>query len=700
MKIFHTKYHKTLPLVILTFFVTTIALFSSNKIALSAPTTIPIKNTNLEVGKVYPVEISLYKPSGSNLKDIKGNPVDVLKPGCLVTSGFPYGTKFRIFGTGTAKDGTICTSLGDINNNPLISNPKGNFQLSLVTTDLSEVNSFGLKQARATIISLGDNQMLDFTDTGAYRNDDSKITTSSKTTSKADDDLIKDFYIKNDILYYRCEVEKEGGQSSGSKSSFVLTKDKTLEIRQEYILRFLTKVGFTLEQAAGIVGNITAESRAMPSCIEGGGNPACYENFYDEATGKYNEEYEIDDVGGGRGFGLVQFTDSAEKRVVKEVARIRNRHHFDMDVQIESFLVRLGEGKGECMTNSPSTKSNIHPNQGLHLASDAIEATFTFLDCYGVPASTNCGYYRQTHLRGSVYYRCWKDIAEEYGTCNQIAVGKHKTNKSRISCEVTEQIGMKVYNLQKANRGGIATKLVEKYRGIIPDGEGIDIEEFKQRAKDLMSGVDTSGFEFAYGSSEETESIETVPCNQTPDQGNLNDLQKLVAKSAWPLSCGGKDPRERSENGLYCNADKPTDFYADLIKCRKGGSSNSCQFVGGETGGNNGADCFGYVATMIQESGIDTGYTSSADRRTSAGWQKIFDIGQVDTSQLKPGDVGIYRGQHFHTILYSGDIPNFESPITSASYSTEPGRGRFPTASRAIASADKYAWYRKVGNNE
>ena len=99
---------------------------------------------------------------------------------------------------------------------------------------------------------------------------------------------------------------------------------------------------------------------------------------------------------------------------------------------------------------------------------------------------------------------------------------------------------------------------------------------------------------------------------------------------------------------------------------------------------------------MIQESGLDPSYSGAS----GSGWTKVFEIGEVDTSKLLPGDVGVYTTPNFHTVLFVGNIPEFEFPVASASYSEDPQGGRYPSASKAMSEADRYAWYRKPGGGE
>lgn len=656
----------------------------------------------LTTGKVYAAGFSLYYPSGPTTKDDRGRENSPLSPTCSAQSGIPYGTKIRIFGTGTDKDGKICV----VNRNftPSQSQTLNNITLEFITSSLSSVSSWGTTTGRATIVELGDGQTLDFTDNREYSNDDPSVTgaidQSNDLAQSGNDELREDFYIKNDIYYYKpeCIMLKEEDDMIGP--------DSTIEERAERALKFLTDVGFTLNQAAGIVANLMAESKIMPACLEGGGNECCYKNFYnDKYPDKFNcnggEGFDPFDLKDSQGFGIMQFTGSGETEVVKKVAEVREKDPLSMSVQLEAMMISLFKNKEGCFTG-PKQIVNNKPNVGLHKVSDATDACFTFVDCYGIPRSGNCGYGRMG--KNPEYQRCWSDVVRKVGQeCLPLDdPSRCKYNEGFVGdssggtcCKVTAAIAEAIYLNTKNNRCYQASRLVDAYRGTISDGEGLDLDYYKRISSDFMNDLDTTGFEEAANAA----SQEMVPCSEGAGSANLNALQNLVAKSAWPLYCSAGQERGDQASGLYCNAKKPTDFYAELISCRQQRGGSSCKKPGGHTGGNNGQDCGGFVATMINESGWDMNYTNARHLGTpKLDWEMVFDVNQVDTSKLLPGDIGTIPG---HVILFIGNVPGFEYPIASASFPSEDGhpveKGRFPSASKTISKAHEYKWWRKRG---
>lgn len=628
-------------------------------------TKINIDGESFSLGQVYPAEFSTYYPSGPNAIDALGKTIDPKQAHCKAVFGFPYGTKFRIFGTGSHYDGNICVASDQIEANAKASTK---LQFRLLSTNQDEI--YWKRSGRVIILSRGDGKTLNFTDTQNYQQDDPSV--KSKKISYLelfkDNDIKEQFYIKNNINYYRPKCKDTDYLG-------LITADISRDERFEYTLRFFTDLGFSLNQAAGMVANLSAESKLMPSCLEGGGDPCCRLNFYNESSEKHNCEYDINDVRSGQGFGLIQFTDSGEKATVKKLSEVRQKHHFDFSLQLEAIMIRTGSARHACLTG-PKQISNKVKNQPLHKAQTATDASFTFLDCYAIPRSGNCGWGKKLQNGDT----CYSDVVEKLGqVClphSNKTPGRPGLNGRAVSrCVISDAIANAVYQQAKNNRAFLAETLAKKYRGLIPDGKGIDVAKFRQIADDFMNDKDHRGF---YEYLEDRCSKKIVKLN--------NRLQSLVAKAAWPLDCSQNISRREAE--LSCDAKRSTDFYKKLSACRQGERNGYCNFRNTPSG----QDSFGFIASMLQESSWDETYTISADRKTN--WTKIFKIGEVDTSQLQAGDVGIRRSPVFHTVLFVGDIPGFEHPIVTA------GPNQAPGASPLINQAHHYNWYRKVSETD
>ena len=132
--------------------------------------------------------------------------------------------------------------------------------------------------------------------------------------------------------------------------------------------------------------------------------------------------------------------------------------------------------------------------------------------------------------------------------------------------------------------------------------------------------------------------------------------------------------------------------YADVVTKRV----SEGQYVGGSVDGVAGIDCGGWVTTLLNESGFEPSYNSGGGNTDGQeawvqanGWTRLNPSGNVDTSELQPGDVAFTDG---HTWVYVGDIEGFGSKIASASYSTG-SNGRAPMA--GTESYEGARWYRK-----
>jgi lysophospholipase L1-like esterase len=109
--------------------------------------------------------------------------------------------------------------------------------------------------------------------------------------------------------------------------------------------------------------------------------------------------------------------------------------------------------------------------------------------------------------------------------------------------------------------------------------------------------------------------------------------------------------------------------------------------------GNDGIDCGGFVTTLMVDSGFEPNYnfngrggpTDTQKQWLDENWEPL---GRVTSSaDLKPGDVAWRPG---HTFVFVGDIEGFSSQIASASNGQ-----RAPMAGKESISGDGVIWYRK-----
>ena len=143
-------------------------------------------------------------------------------------------------------------------------------------------------------------------------------------------------------------------------------------------------------------------------------------------------------------------------------------------------------------------------------------------------------------------------------------------------------------------------------------------------------------------------------CDPAPSaNGNFSEY---VLKYAWPDSTTRTDKKPE---------------YAEAIEKAK----SEGRYVGDSCFGG-GVDCGGFVTTILHDSGFEprynhngklsegADYTAVQRAWAEANWQTLGNGASINVADLKPGDVAHSPG---HTFVYAGDIPGFNSKITSAS---------------------------------
>jgi hypothetical protein len=117
------------------------------------------------------------------------------------------------------------------------------------------------------------------------------------------------FYSSNDILFYDADAKGCVGNGNGP----LVGNDNV-----EKILRYYVGKGLTLVQAAGIAGNIEAESSFNPATIFGGG----------QADESYNPV-------GGPAFGIIQWHDKGRQQGLVDLSKSTNRSIIDLSLQLD-----------------------------------------------------------------------------------------------------------------------------------------------------------------------------------------------------------------------------------------------------------------------------------------------------------------------------------------------------------------------------
>lgn len=171
------------------------------------------------------------------------------------------------------------------------------------------------------------------------------------------------------------------------------------------------------------------------------------------------------------------------------------------------------------------------------------------------------------------------------------------------------------------------------------------------------------------GAAAATVSSGSVGCPDTTT-GTNGDFAQTVKAFAWEDGRRGAEQKQA---------------YTDALKGRY-------------KGGNNGNDCGAFVSALMVKSGFEPNYpgtsTPGQGDWLKQHWEKIYDVGAVDTSQLRPGDVAIIPGSH--VFVWIGDMS--DQGFVGKSAEAALGSNTAPTAikdSNTFSDPTKYTWYRK-----
>ena len=144
----------------------------------------------------------------------------------------------------------------------------------------------------------------------------------SQTVAAVGGKYDESFYSNNDIIYYNPEAV-------GCQTSFntEVTPVETANDNAEAMMKYFTTKGLSLAAAAGILGNLNAESRLNPAIIQGG-------RIADDS---YNP------VNGTKGFGLAQWTSKGRQENLVNFAKSKNAKITDLNMQLDFIWKELNE---------------------------------------------------------------------------------------------------------------------------------------------------------------------------------------------------------------------------------------------------------------------------------------------------------------------------------------------------------------------
>lgn len=238
-----------------------------------------------------------------------------------------------------------------------------------------------------------------------------------------------DFFSANDILFYNpddtgCGDTAVGGSSSGSSADFMVRAEKAVKI--------FTGKGLSLAAAAGIVGNLRAESGLEPAKIEG--------QYKSLAPDDYQPV-------SGTGFGIAQWTFPGRQGPLVEFAKSKNVKITDLDMQLEFLWKEVTSNTFMPMLEKLNSIKSETPYNGVD---PVIAATIIF---------------------HGPNYKIEKD-----------PTGKTVLDGLKRGFEGSADNADKIIN----TRGGFATGVYNEFKGKIPDGTGVS-------GVDTGTGSSTSG---------------------------------------------------------------------------------------------------------------------------------------------------------------------------------------------------------------
>lgn len=132
---------------------------------------------------------------------------------------------------------------------------------------------------------------------------------------------------------------------------------------QEYIFNRLRRAGFTAAGAAGIVGNLEAESNCEPCRVQGDFSPGftsskTYTSSVD--SGAISHDQFIYHGPGGGGYGLAQWTYPARKAGLYDMAQTCRDSIGSIDLQIDWLLQELMTGEYSKVNNVCRSATSVN----------------------------------------------------------------------------------------------------------------------------------------------------------------------------------------------------------------------------------------------------------------------------------------------------------------------------------------------------
>ena len=412
----------------------------------------------------------------------------------------------------------------------------------------------------------------------------------------------RQFYGENKILFFNPDAEENPFAGSGD-SCVVDLGDSAATI-----LNFLIGKGYIKNAAAGIVGNLMAESGLKTNVLEGGTTVGSDYVLYNLQTDSSNYP--------NKGFGLGQWTTASRQKALQTFANSNG-------LAVTSIEAQLGYLISELSARGFSAAS---------MSTDSVEeATFKIFDKFEVPGSSFWTTYN------GKYYNDYdpKTLAELSAEKTPAA---YKAFNKRLSYANSALAKISNSNLT----GDFSSSSCESSSGS-SSSEVPENSDPETSAEDSTSEPETES---------ETEYLIT-------SSKKANAIAELAVKMAWPYSSGSNSGYCKTSSGSlvkWSSKQKPTECSNSL----KEENAAVLKSLHGSAKVSRAMDCSWFVADVINYLKVDPKFPSGGSSeiynyssRTSS-WVEVENRG--NTSNLKPGDVFVLprTSTYGHVMIYVG----------------------------------------------
>ncbi len=413
----------------------------------------------------------------------------------------------------------------------------------------------------------------------------------------------KKFYAENYIMFF----DPDGNASTSASSESLCLVD--LGDSAATILNFLIGKNYSKNSAAGIVGNLMAESGLQPNLLEGGTVVGSDYILYNLSTNTSNYP--------NRGFGLAQWTTATRQKSLQLFANENGLAVTSVEAQL-GYLIKELSARGFSAEN---------------MSADSVEeATFKIFDKFEVPGSSFW-----TTVNGRYY--------NDYDPKSLTELSAEKTPAA-----------YKAFN----KRLGYANSSLAKISNANLTGSSTSQCEEPAETSGSLSNEDSENSN-AETSESDSDSGNPEPENTQPETEVLitssavaDKIAETAVKMAWPYTSGANTGYCKSSSGSlvkWNSKSKPKECASSL----KEENAAMLSSIYGSASTSRAMDCSWFVGDLIRYLKIDSSFPhggSSSITNYLAKTQKWVEVQNLgNTSNLKAGDVFAIDG---HVMIYVG----------------------------------------------